>query len=161
MNKTQWARQMRKHDRYSGGGDWLKGEGTLPGGGGGALRNPQMTENWESEIWFAVSARWLSRPALGGRFPDRRSNLMEAAGPGWAQAGPSRPPRRPRHGQSRPTGTGVSRSGSAGRPGALAVTRLGPALPPPPPRKSPLTPLPPSSAPSCRASETTELGAGG
>lgn len=48
-----------------------------------------------------------------------------------------------------------------GRPEALAVTRRGPALPPPPPGKSPLTPLPPSSPPSCGASKTTEFGAGG
>lgn len=81
------------------------GSGGLRGGGGGAFRTHQMTENWESELWVAVSARRLSRPALGGRSPARGSDLKEAAGPGSAQACPSRPPRRRRHGQSWPTGT--------------------------------------------------------
>lgn len=117
-----------------------------------------MTENWESEIWVAVCARRLSRPTLGSRSPARGSNLKEAAGPrpvppallaGAGTVSPGQPAQ------------GAPPSGAGGRPEVLAVTRWGPALPPPPPGKSPLTPLPPSSPPSVRASETTEFGAAG
>lgn len=96
---------VAKNDRYRGGGDCLSRGGGLPGGGVGTLRNHQMTENQESEIWVAVSARLLSRPALGGRSRARGSDLKEAAARGCAQARPSRPPRRRRHGQSWPAGT--------------------------------------------------------
>ena len=54
---------------------------------------------------------------------------------------------------------GAPPSGAGGRPEGLAVTRRGPALPPQPPGKSPLTPPPPSSPQSRGASETTERGA--
>ena len=51
----------------NGGGDWLRtGWGGLAGGGG-ALRNQQMNEKWESEIWAAVSARQLPRSTTNGR----------------------------------------------------------------------------------------------
>lgn len=49
-----------------------------------------------------------SRPALGCRVLARGSDPQEAAGPGWAQARPSRPPRWRRQGQSRPTDTSSS-----------------------------------------------------
>lgn len=90
--------------KYGGGG----GGGRLPGGGGGALPNHQKIENRGSGIWVSVSSRRLSRPALGCRVPAPGSDPQEAAGPGWAQARPSRPPRWRRQGQSRPTDTSSS-----------------------------------------------------
>ena len=67
MNKWISLKETRKHDRYNGGGDWLrKGWGGLAGGGG-ALRNQQMNEKWESEIWAEVSARQLPRSTTNGR----------------------------------------------------------------------------------------------
>ena len=77
---------------------YIRGRGGLSGGGG-APRNQQMTEKWESEIWGAVSARQLPRSTMNGRHPTNGSNLKGAARPR-----PAPPPaRRPQHGQSRPT----------------------------------------------------------
>lgn len=150
-----------KNDRYSGKGDRLnRGWGTS---WRRRRSSPWSSEDrkWESGIWVSVSARRLSRPALGRGFPARGSDLKEATAPGGPRPVP--PALLARAGMVSP-GQPAQRAPpfkARGRPEALAVTRRGPALPPPPPGKSPLTPLPPSSPPFCGASKTTEFGARG